>query len=365
MDTAGVARSPCTHIGHGVRIALDWDYHRLAHRADRTIGELTASYHRAATLYAHLLSDPQVLAMWDMTNYVTVEKLGYNDHGQMHAQVVAANALRLLDRLYAANIVPDVVSSDAGTLEDAFGVVLVAALLHDVGNQVAREGHEAYSVMLAQPVLDRHLPELYSDPAQRQVLTGFILAAIAGHDCQPPPVSLEGAILAVADGADMTRGRGQVAFDRGKADIHAVSAMAIRAVTIQAGKDTPAHIEVVMDNPAGLFQVEKLLGRKLIQTGLDRYISLRACVAPAKGEAEPSFHCLVLHEGCFRPETLPPSPDRTWPLDPVCGMVVAPERAVGSIIFQGTRYYFCSNACLTCFQDDPSPYVQIYQRTDR
>lgn len=352
MHTEGTARLPCTHIGHGVRVALDWDYHRLAHWADRTIGELTTSYRRAATLYARLLSDPQVLAMWDMTNYVAVEKLGYNDHGQMHAQVVTANALRLLDRLYTANIIPDVVSSDAGTPEDAFAVVLAAALLHDVGNQVAREGHEAYSVMLAQPVLARHLPELYPDPAQRQVLTGFILAAIASHDCHPPPISLEGAIVAVADGADMAKGRGQVAFERGKADIHAVSAMAIQAVTIQAGEDTPAHIEVVMDNPAGLFQVEKLLGRKLILTGLDRHISLRACVAPAAGEAEQSFHCLVLHEGCFQSETPPPSMELTWPLDPVCGMMVAPERAVGSIIFQSTRYYFCSNACLTCFQDD-------------
>ncbi|MFQ6015550.1 MAG: HD domain-containing protein, partial [Anaerolineae bacterium] len=286
MDGSQVTRSSCTHVGHGVQVALDWDYHRLAHAADRIIADLTTDHHRAATLYARLLADPQTLALWDLTGYMAVEKLGYNDHGQMHAQVVAANALRLLDLLHAGGVIPDVVTSGAGTLEDAFVVVLAAALLHDVGNQVAREGHEIYSVLLAQPVLARHLPHLYSDPAQLQVLTGFILSAIASHDCTPVPVTLEGAIVAVADGTDMTQGRGQVAFNSGKADIHAVSAMAIREVTIQAGEEIPAHIEVAMDNPAGLFQVEQLLGRKLALSGLNRYVSLRACVVPEEGEAE-------------------------------------------------------------------------------
>jgi YHS domain-containing protein len=190
------------------------------------------------------------------------------------------------------------------------------------------------------------------------VLTGFILSAIASHDCDPVPVTLEGAIVAVADGADMTQGRGQVAFDRGKADIHAVSAMAIQEVTIRAGYETPAHIEVVMENPAGLFQVEKLLGRKLILSGLDRYISLRACVVPAEGEAEQGFHCLVLRDDSFQPETAPAAADTAWPVDPVCGMAVEPKEAAGSVLFHGVRYHFCSSACLIHFRDDPSHYVQ-------
>jgi len=190
-------------------VSLDWDYHRLAHAADRTIADLAADHSRAATLYTRLLTDPQTLALWDLTGYMAVEKLGYNDHGQMHAQVVAANALQLLHLLAEAGLQPDVVTSDAGTLEDACVVVLAAALFHDVGNQVARQSHELYSVMLAQPVLARYLPDLYADPARRQVLTGFVLSAIASHDCTPAPTTLEGAIVAVADGADMTQGRGQ------------------------------------------------------------------------------------------------------------------------------------------------------------
>ncbi|MFQ5858644.1 MAG: YHS domain-containing protein [Anaerolineae bacterium] len=372
MSTSQMTRSPCTHVGHGVRITLDWDYHRLAHIADQAIADLTAPHPRVTTLYTRLLADPQTLALWDLTGYMAVEKLGYNDHGQMHAQVVAANALRLLhllactepfdlaqdrrSRSKGTDIEPDIVTSGAGTLEDAFLVVLAAALLHDVGNQVAREGHESYSVLLAQPVLARHLPDLYSDPAQLQVLTSFILSAIASHDCCPSPVTLEGAIVAVADGADMTQGRGQVAFDRGRADIHAVSAMAIREVTIRAGEETPVHIEVAMDNPAGLFQVERMLGRKLALSGLDRYVSLRACVASE--EAEQAFHCLVLRDGRLEPETMPAPMDTAWSVDPVCGMAVAPEQAADSVLFQGIRYHFCSSACLTYFRDDPSRYLQ-------
>ncbi len=358
MDDTQAIPVPCTHVGHGVRIVLDWDYHRLAHQADRVVVELTASHPRAATLYARLLADPRTLALWDLTGYVAVEKLGYNDHGQMHAQVVTANALRLLDLLQAGGVIPDVVASGAGTLEDAFVVVLASALLHDVGNQVAREGHETYGVVLAQPILARLLPHLYPDPVQAQVLTGFILSAIASHDCTPAPVTLDGAIVAVADGTDMTRGRGQVAFDRGKADIHAVSAMAIQEVSIGPGNATPAHIEVAMSDSAGLFQVEKLLGRKLLLSGLDRYVSLRACVVPGEGQVEQAFHCLVLRQGNFQPEVLPHPADEPRPVDPVCGMAVTPEQAAGSIVYRDHRYLFCSMACLTSFQDDPSRYVR-------
>lgn len=58
MGQASNVGSPCIHMSHGVRVALDWDYHRLAHAADRTIVGLTAHHPRAATLYARLLADP-------------------------------------------------------------------------------------------------------------------------------------------------------------------------------------------------------------------------------------------------------------------------------------------------------------------
>lgn len=128
-------------------------------------------------------------------------------------------------------------------------------------------------------------------------------------------------------------------------------------MNIQAGAQVPVHIEVAMDNPAGLFQVEKLLAHKLTLTGLSRYVSLRACVVPQQGETEPAFHCLVLHEGRFQPETTRAPTDTAWPVDPVCGMGVAPEEAAGSVVYGGRRYVFCSTTCFTSFQYDPFSYV--------
>ncbi len=357
MQEYEATQPPCTHISHGIRINLDWDYHALAHRADQTIAELTAAYPRATQLYTCALTDPQALALWDETAYVAVEKMGYNDHGQMHAQIVTANALQLLTLLDQAGIEPDVIASGAGTIEDAMVVVLAAALLHDVGNQIARANHEVYSVMLAQPLLANWFAQLYDDPAQRQILMGFVLSAIASHDCTPAPVILEGAIVAVADAADMTKGRGRVVFDQGKVDIHAISAMAIDQVTIQPGTQTSAHIEVVMNNPAGLFQVEKLLGYKLTATGLAQYVSLRACVTSTNDAAGGVLHCLIFRQAHFVPETATVTKPTDEYLDPVCGMAISAGRAAGQLVFRDRQYRFCSNACLSRFQAEPQKYT--------
>jgi P-type Cu+ transporter len=43
--------------------------------------------------------------------------------------------------------------------------------------------------------------------------------------------------------------------------------------------------------------------------------------------------------------------------DPVCGMQIEPDEAAGSIDYQGTTYYFCSQACHDAFDANPSSYV--------
>jgi Cu+-exporting ATPase len=44
-------------------------------------------------------------------------------------------------------------------------------------------------------------------------------------------------------------------------------------------------------------------------------------------------------------------------VDPVCGMTVAPEDAVGHADHHGTRYYFCSQSCLDRFNADPEVFL--------
>jgi metal-dependent HD superfamily phosphatase/phosphodiesterase len=274
------------------------DYNSLAQQANRTTRAILTSYPKAARLFEALMGDPRVLAHWDLANYIAVVKLGYNDHGPIHAQVVTAAAMQMMQLLYEHGVPFDVPASGTGDLDDAYTVVLAGIMLHDIGNQIHRSGHEAFSVALAQPILERHLGEIYSaDPVKLQALIGFTLSTIACHDCDPAPLTMEGAVVAVADATDMTKGRGRMAFDLGKIDIHSVSALAIESVTIRAGRHKPIEIEVALSNSAGIFQVEQIFTRKLIATALKDYVSIRAVAAADYPESDQRIIRNVVFDG--------------------------------------------------------------------
>lgn len=44
-------------------------------------------------------------------------------------------------------------------------------------------------------------------------------------------------------------------------------------------------------------------------------------------------------------------------IDPVCGMNVEPDQAVGESEYQGQTYYFCCEECKQLFDEDPTNYV--------
>ena len=44
--------------------------------------------------------------------------------------------------------------------------------------------------------------------------------------------------------------------------------------------------------------------------------------------------------------------------DPVCGMTIAEKDAVGTAEYQGTTYYFCSEACRAKFDASPAEFVK-------
>src|SRR5262245_55993126 len=61
-------------------------------------------------------------------------------------------------------------------------------------------------------------------------------------------------------------------------------------------------------------------------------------------------------------ENLVTAPDEV--LDPVCGMTISPQDAVGSIQHKGQTYYFCNESCLVQFRDDPERFLDPV-RVDR
>jgi Cu+-exporting ATPase len=44
--------------------------------------------------------------------------------------------------------------------------------------------------------------------------------------------------------------------------------------------------------------------------------------------------------------------------DPVCGMQIDEEDAAGKAEYEGTTYYFCSQACRQKFEANPAQYVK-------
>jgi metal-dependent HD superfamily phosphatase/phosphodiesterase len=263
----------------------------------RSIRSTLADYPKAARAFDLLTADEQVRTYWEMANYMTVVKLGFNDHGETHAKIATAYALSILRLLHEAGVEADLVADGLGDADDAFLVVLVATLLHDIGNQAGRQGHEAIGVHLALPVLDRILAPVYDSAEKRAVLTALVTHAILAHDLNSPPLTLEAAVVAVGDGADLTKGRGRIAFDLGKVDIHSVSALAVRQVEIQAGKTCPVEILITMSNSAGVFQVEQTLTTKVLSTPLRDLVTVTAVVEAE--EDEPVLERMTLQQGRF------------------------------------------------------------------
>jgi len=267
----------------GVEVEIPESYDYLETESLKSIEESINMYPKAKRMFEMLVTDPEVRADWDLANFIAVKKLKYNDHGEVHAKIVCASALKMLDLLIERGITPDFVKEGGGDIDDDHLIVLSAALLHDIGNQIYRNDHPLHSTYLAIPILDRLLPEIYSDLETRTEVRGFILNAIYAHDADIPDYTIEAAVVGIGDATDMTKGRGRMAFDLGSLSIHTVSALSIERVLILRGKEKPIEIIVEMTNSSGIFQVEEILGEKIIGGPLEELISLRANLVP--GEA--------------------------------------------------------------------------------
>jgi uncharacterized protein len=263
-------------------------YAELDLHADQTIRALTQPFPRTSRIYELLLNDQRMIAHWGMSNYLTVGRLNYNDHGPIHARVTGAYAMQLMRYLMSAGTVPmDVINSNAGDADDAMLVTLTGVMMHDIGNSLHRAGHEAMGVIMSLPIIEGWLRDIYDDVEQRTLIQNFILSAIQCHDINPPPLYMEGAVVAVADGCDMTKGRARMPFDLGKLDIHAVSALAIEDVRIKpAHGPLPVEIEVMMSNSAGIFQIEETLIRKINATPLKAHVRVSVCSVNPDDEFE-------------------------------------------------------------------------------
>ena len=221
--------------------------------------------------------DNELYTLWQVMNVNAVQRLGMSDHGPVHLQIVANIALKLLRLLVEHNIQPSVVSHHNLPTEDAEVIVTMASLLHDLGISIHRVDHELYSLFLAGPKIKELLDGLYDIPT-RTIIISEILHAIISHRAEGRPLTLEAGIVRVADALDMAEGRSRIPFQAGKVNIHSVSASAIEQIKIEKGELKPIRIGVLMNNSAGIFQIDELLKNKLEGSGLEPYVEVEATI---------------------------------------------------------------------------------------
>jgi metal-dependent HD superfamily phosphatase/phosphodiesterase len=230
-----------------------------------------------------IMGDDEIQSLQEYANTVSIKRLGYNDHGPVHMRTVALNAVIMMGILRQAGIQTSLETEECGAFEDSLTAVLIAASLHDLGMSIGRQDHELHSAYIAYPIIDRILKEIYSgDIARRVMIRSLALEGISGHMGNRVIHSLEAGVILVADGCDMKKGRARIpmALSSGPrvGDIHQYSANSIEEVRIQAGKEKPIRIEVLMSSEIGLFQVEEVLLGKIAASTAKSYIELYAVV---------------------------------------------------------------------------------------
>jgi metal-dependent HD superfamily phosphatase/phosphodiesterase len=226
--------------------------------------------------------DGQLKAWWHVSNVNAVLRLQINDHSWVHVQIVSNIALKLLRLLVKHGVEPSAQRDYRLSADDSEVIVVLAALLHDVGMSIHRRDHEDWSLFLAEPKMRELLAGVYEEP-ELTVVVSEALQAITSHRADGEPLSLEAGVLRVADALDLAKGRSRIPFERGSVSIHSLSAAAIDEVRITDGETRPVMVEIVMNNSSGIYQVDGLLKAKLRGSGLEPYVEV---VARIDTEAE-------------------------------------------------------------------------------
>jgi len=233
-------------------------------------------------LVENVEADKQIKAWWHAANVNAVVRLAINDHSWVHIQIVTNIALKICRLLVKHGVETSLVRDFRLKPDDSEIVVVLAALLHDVGMSIHRRDHEDWSLLLAAPKMHELLVDIYDEP-ERTIVVSEALQAITSHRADGEPLSLEAGILRVADALDMAKGRSRIPFERGSVSIHSLSAAAIDEVRITDGQSRPVMVEIVMNNSSGIYQVDGLLKAKLKGSGLEPYVEV---VARIDTEAE-------------------------------------------------------------------------------
>ena len=226
-------------------------------------------------LLQKIKEDVELNTLWKASNIIAIDRLGYNDHGPVHVKIVANLALKMLRILVGRGVRPNIVRDYDMTNDDAEIIVVLASALHDIGHAIHRTEHEQNSLPLSIPIIDRLLEGIY-EGEEKAIVKAEILHAIFSHRAEIIPLTLEAGVVKIADALDMEEGRARIPFQMGEINIHSVSAMAIKEVSVMEGGEKPLKIKIKMRNSAGIFQVDELLKNKIETSGIRHLVEVQA-----------------------------------------------------------------------------------------
>ena len=233
---------------------------------------------RSLDVMEYIISDKEIQILQDYANVVSIKRLGYNDHGPVHMRKAALNAILMFDLLTKADIKLNLEKEHLGDADDSKIAVLIAAMIHDIGMTVSRQGHEYMSVNLATPIIERILEQFYhSDINKKVIMRSLIIECIFGHMATQAIHSLEAGLVLIGDGCDMEQGRSRISSmlsgQPRVGDIHRYSSTGIDKVNIIKGEKKPIQIRVDMSESVGFFQVEEVLYPKISSSPVKKYIN--------------------------------------------------------------------------------------------
>ncbi len=245
--------------------------------------ERLKDFPQSLRLVQYLFDDAELQELQEYANNVSIKRLGYNDHGPVHMRQVVGNAVKMLKLLHESGIKTSLEQEETGSFEDSMCAVILAGMMHDLGMSIGRQGHEEMSVMLALPIIERTLLQMFPDDLHRRVVIKSVaIEAIIGHMSTRKIHSIEAGIILIADGCDMTKGRARIPLAINTTpkvgDIHKYSANAINRIGIHHGDKKPIRIDIEMSGDVGFFQIEEVLLTKIEASPAKKFVELYAGV---------------------------------------------------------------------------------------
>jgi metal-dependent HD superfamily phosphatase/phosphodiesterase len=283
MHNAAAEHDPDAVVAEGSSVSYSEAPEEDRVRGQRPLFHVPARHNvKLQKLVDAINEDVSLHQIWRCANINAVDRSGMSDHGPVHIRIVANIALKLLRLLVGSGLEPAIVRDYGLQPEDAEVVVVLGVALHDMGMSIHRHEHETYSLILGAPKARSILSQIYEEP-ELTIVTSETLHAVIAHRSDERTYTIEASAVKVGDALDMTQGRSRIPFEAGAVNIHSLSAAAVERVIIRRGEARAVRIEAVLNNSAGLFQLDELLRPKIASSSIAPYVEVEARI---EGENE-------------------------------------------------------------------------------